>query len=387
MAGRDRLALAFDDERAVANAGLVLVSTLAERLGIEQVVDETLELGERPGAARPGRKLLTLVMSALVGGDSIEAADVLRCGETQRVLGHRVMAPSTLGTFLRSFTFGHVRQLDRAFETIVGRAWAAGAGPGAAPLTSDLDSTIVEVAGHAKQGAGFGYTKRRGYHPILATRSDSGEVLHARMRTGSAQSQRGAERFVRELVQRLRRLGARGPLLVRADSGFWSNKTIAALEQHDVRYSIGVTQHQSVRRAIERIPEQRWQALDDYPPEGSPRSPRAHSADADWSSAAHGWSAPRQSCFPTGATTPSSPTGPSRSPRSRPSIAATRRSSSRSATSRKAPDSTTRPPAASSPTPPGCSSAASRTTSPAGSQAWACRRMARSSCRRSAAAT
>jgi hypothetical protein len=95
--GVERLVLAFDDERAVANAGLVLASTLAERLGIEQVVDETLELGERAGAARPGRKLLTLVISALVGGDSIEAADVLRCGETQRVLGHRVMAPRRWG--------------------------------------------------------------------------------------------------------------------------------------------------------------------------------------------------------------------------------------------------------------------------------------------------
>ncbi len=266
--GLDRLALAFDDERAVANAGLVLAGTLADRLGIEQLLDETLDLGERPGAARPGRKLLTLVCSALVGGDSIDDADVLRCGETQRVLGHRVMAPSTLGTFLRSFTFGHVRQLDRAFETIVGRAWSAGAGPGSGPLTIDLDSTIVEVAGQAKQGAGFGYTKRRGYHPILATRADTGEVLHARMRKGSAQSQRGAERFVRELVQRVRRLGASGPLLVRADSGFWSNKTIAALEQHDVRYSIGVTQQESVRRAIESIPEQSWRRLDDYPPEG-----------------------------------------------------------------------------------------------------------------------
>jgi len=266
--GLDRLALAFDDERAVANAGLVLVSTLTGRLGIEQVMDEMLDLGERPGAARPGRKLLTLVCSALVGGDSIDDAGVLRSGETERVLGHRVMAPSTLGTFLRSFSFGHVRQLDRAFETIVGRAWAAGAGPGSEPLTIDLDSTIVEVAGHAKQGASFGYTKRRGYHPILATRADTGEVLHARMRKGSAQSQRGAERFVRELVKRVRRLGASGPLLIRADSGFWSNKTIAALEQHDVRYSIGVTQHESVRQAIERIPEQAWRPLDDYPPEG-----------------------------------------------------------------------------------------------------------------------
>ena len=266
--GLDRLALAFDDERAVANAGLVLASTLAGRLGIEQVVDETLELGERAGAARPGRKLLTLVCSALVGGDSIEDADVLRCGETERVLGHRVMAPSTLGTFLRSFTFGHVRQLDRVFETILGRAWAAGAGPGAEPLTIDLDSTIIEVAGHAKQGAGFGYTKRRGYHPILATRADTGEVLHARMRKGSASTQRGAERFLCELVARVRRLGASGPLRVRADSGFWSYKTIEALERHGVRYSIGVTQQAHVRAAIEQIAGAAWQPLAGYPAAG-----------------------------------------------------------------------------------------------------------------------
>ena len=267
--GFDRLALAFDDERAVANAGLVLASTLVDRLGIEQVVDETLDLGERPGAARPGRKLLTLVYSTLVGGDSIDDADVLRCGETERVLGHRVIAPSTLGTFLRSFTFGHVRQLDRVFETIVGRAWAAGAGPGSEPLTIDLDSTIVEVAGRQKQGASFGYTKRRGYHPLLATRADTGEVLHARMRKGSAGSGRGAERFVCELVARVRRLGASGPLTVRADSGFWSYKTIEALERHGIRYSIGVSQHQSVRKAIEQIPEQTWLPLADYPPDGT----------------------------------------------------------------------------------------------------------------------
>ncbi len=273
--GLDRLVSVFDDERVVANSGLVLASTLAGRLEIEQIVEEVVDLGERPGAARPGRTLLTFVLSALVGGDSIDDADVLRCGETRRVLGQRVLAPSTLGTFLRSFTFGHVRQLDRAFETILGRAWAAGAGPGAEPLTIDLDSTIVEVAGHAKQGAGFGYTKRRGYHPLLATRADTGEVLHARMRKGSASTQRGAERFVRELVPRLRRLGASGLLSVRADSGFWSYKTIQALERHGVRYSIGVTQQAHVREAIELIPEQAWQPLG-LPGRGDRRDRRGH---------------------------------------------------------------------------------------------------------------
>jgi len=124
------------------------------------------------------------------------------------VLGHRVMAPSTLGTFLRSFTFGHVRQLDRVAETVMGRAWAAGAGPGNQPMTMDVDSTICEVRGHHKGGAAYGYTRQLGYHPLLATRADTGEVLHVRQRTGRAASGRGAERFVNELAGRVRRARA-----------------------------------------------------------------------------------------------------------------------------------------------------------------------------------
>ena len=115
------------------------------------------------------------------------------------------MAPSTLGTFLRAFTFGHVRQLDRVIGETIRRAWALGAGPGDAPLTIDVDSTICEVHGKAKQGAAYGYTKVLGYHPLLATRADTGEVLHARLRKGPANTQRGARRFVDELVARVRR--------------------------------------------------------------------------------------------------------------------------------------------------------------------------------------
>jgi hypothetical protein len=124
----DGLAVAFDDDHAVANAGLLLPATLAERLGIEAVVDQLVDLGTRPGHHRPGRKVLTLVHALVAGGDCIDDADVLRTGATEAVLGHRVMAPSTLGTFLRSFTFGHIRQLDRVAETMMGRAWAAGGG-------------------------------------------------------------------------------------------------------------------------------------------------------------------------------------------------------------------------------------------------------------------
>ena len=126
----DRVDVAFDDERAVASAGLLLPATLAERLGIEQVTDELVGLGDRPGAARPGRKLLTLVHAMVAGGDCIDDVELLRCGSTASVLGHRVMAASTVGTWLRGFTFGHVRQLDKVTGEVLSRAWAAGAGPG-----------------------------------------------------------------------------------------------------------------------------------------------------------------------------------------------------------------------------------------------------------------
>jgi hypothetical protein len=176
----DQLDIAFDDTHAIANAGLLLPATLAERLGIEQTADAVIDLGGRAGAYRPGCKLLTLVHTMIAGGDCIDDADLLRCGQTASVLGHRVMAPSTLGTFLRSFSFGHVRQLDRLTEQILTRAWAAGAGPGDGPMTIDLDSTVCEVHGYHKQGAAYGYTHTRGYHPLVATHAETGEVLHAR---------------------------------------------------------------------------------------------------------------------------------------------------------------------------------------------------------------
>src|SRR6266487_823097 len=173
----DRTEITFDDDHAVANAGLVLTATLSDRLGLEALVEETVDLGDRAAAARPGRKVMTLVASILAGGDSTDDADVLRSGATQQVLAHRVMAPSTLGTFLRSFTFGHVRQLDKVAEAALGRAWMAGAGPGDEPMTIDLDSTICEVHGHHKGGAAYGHTRVLGLHPLFATRADTGEVL------------------------------------------------------------------------------------------------------------------------------------------------------------------------------------------------------------------
>ena len=268
-----RLKVVFDDDHAVANAGLALSGILTQRLGVEETADAMIDLGDRRGGFRPGRKILTLLHAMMVGGDCIDDVDVLRCGSTQEVLGHRVMAPSTIGTFLRSFTFGHVRQLDRLFSTILERAWAAGAGPGNEPMTIDLDSTICEVHGYHKGGAGYGYTKVLGYHPLLATRADSGEILGVRQRKGSANTARGAQRFIEELIARVRRAGASGALTLRADSGFFSWKTIATLKAKDVTFSITVPKNSGVTRAIEGIDDQAWSAI------GYPDGGQAHVAE------------------------------------------------------------------------------------------------------------
>lgn len=265
--GLDRLRVAFDDRRAVSDAGIVLVATLAERLGIAAMAERFVRLGDRVGAANVGRKVMTLIYAMVLGADCIDDCDVLRSGRLSALLG-RVAAPSTLGTFLRAFTFGHVRQLDRLLAEALKRAWAAGAGPGSGRLVVDVDSFIGEVHGYHKQGAGFGYTRQRGYHPLVATRADSGEVLHIRLRKGSAASPRGVLRFAEELIARVARAGATGQKLLRADSAFWNKKLIARLQRAGWRYSISVRMQFWVPAAIAQIPETAWRTLEDYPPEG-----------------------------------------------------------------------------------------------------------------------
>ena len=139
----DRIRIVFDEHRLLAIAGL---ATLAQHLGLSQLVEQHLDLGDAPGRANTGDKVLTLVASALAGGDCIDDADVLRTGGTAGAIGCVVKAPSTLGTFLRSFRWGHVRQLDRVSRELLSRAWAAVAGPGDGPLTIDLNSTICETS-------------------------------------------------------------------------------------------------------------------------------------------------------------------------------------------------------------------------------------------------
>ena len=255
----DRIQIAFDDHRLVVNAGLLLAVTLAQHLGLGELVDNHVDLGDAPGRANPGDQMLTLVASALAGGDCIDDADVLRTGRTAGALGCVVKAPSTLGTFLRSFRWGHVRQLDRVGWELLARAWAAGAGPGDGPLTIDLDSTICETYGLAKEGArDHGYTGQRGYHPLLAVAAGTGDVLMARLRKGRANTARGAAHFLRETVGRVRCAGTGGQLTVRADSGFYTHDVVAVCRKTKVRFSITVRLHQSLRNIIEAIPEEDW---------------------------------------------------------------------------------------------------------------------------------
>ena len=207
----DAVAVTFDDERLVADAGLILPATLAQHLGLRALFDDHVDLGDAVGHANVGHKAMTLIHSALAGGDSIDDADALRAGSTQAVLGHAVLAPSTLGTFLRSFTWGHARQLDKVSALLLGRAFAAGAGPGGDPVTIDVDSSICETYGLKKQGGTkFTYNHVRGYHPLFAVMAGTGDVVHCRPRGGNAHSGRGAAGFLTETFNRVRAAGANG---------------------------------------------------------------------------------------------------------------------------------------------------------------------------------
>jgi hypothetical protein len=260
--GLDGLGVEFDDERVVCDAGVMLVATLAQRLGVEALADRLVRLrGDRPGAAHTGRKVMALLFAMVLGADSIDDTGVLRAGRTRRLLGGWIPAPSTLGTFLRAFTFGHVRQLDRLLAESLQRAWKAGAGPGDGRLVIDVDSFVGEVCGYLKQGAAYGYTRVFGYHPILAIRADTREALHIRLRKGSANTQKGIKRFCEELIARVERAGATGTKLLRADSGFWNTKVFELLEKAGWQYSIGVRNIKNVKAAVEAIPENAWQSI------------------------------------------------------------------------------------------------------------------------------
>jgi len=255
-----RVSVSFDETNLVPNAGLLPAAILGQRLDLAGLVDRRLRLARH--GANSGAKALSVIGSMLVGGDSIDDVAVLRAGAAS-ALFDGTRAPSTVGSWLRAYKWSNVRQLDAVSRELLARLWAAGAGPAdlAGPLTIDLDSTIVQVHGRAKQGAAFGYTKVRGYHPQLATCAQTGQVLMSRLRGGSAGAARGAASFLTETVSRVRGAGATGQLTVRADSAFYSKTVLATAAKFGVRFSITARQDKRVRAAIEKIDQDAWQPI------------------------------------------------------------------------------------------------------------------------------
>ena len=254
----------FDDPNLVSCAGLVPVWELAQRAGLDELVTEHVRLPGPAGACAAG-KVGSVVAGMLAGADSIEDLRLLRHGALPRLLpGSR--APSTLGTFLRSFTFGHVRQLDavarRLLIALSARAPLLSAGE---VVYVDVDDTVRQTYGYAKQGAGRGYTGVKGLNALLVTVSTGVSaplIVSARLRRGSTGSSRGAGPLLTEALGTVAAMtggpARDGVRVLRADSAFYSREVVAACRRAGTHFSIAVRQDPAVRRAIASIPEQAW---------------------------------------------------------------------------------------------------------------------------------
>jgi hypothetical protein len=269
----------FDDPNLVSSVGLVPALVLAESAGLRSLADQHLSVPTDKGA-NPGLKVASLVAGMVAGADSIDDMALLRHGGMGRIFT-RAYAPSTLGSFLRAFTFGHVRQLDavasRFLVALTGRTRLVGipataaaepdapdSGSGYALL--DVDDTVVEVHGHAKQGAGFGYSRVRGLNALLATLATSASapvIVAQRLRKGSCASPRGATRLVADAVGQARRLLDPGsPILVRADSAFYGRGPVLAALAAGAEVSITRRMDTAVKAAIAAIDDCAWTPIE-----------------------------------------------------------------------------------------------------------------------------
>jgi hypothetical protein len=254
----------FDDPNLVSCAGLVPVLELADRAGLPRLVAEHLTL-TRLGGANPQVKVPALVAGMVAGADSIDDMGLLRHGALGRLMAG-VRAPSTLGTFLRSFTFGHVRQLDAvAARLLAGLADCTPVLAGADELAYiDVDDTVRQTYGYAKQGAGRGYTGVKGLNALIATVSTPSAapvIAAARLRKGSTNSAKGAARLVADALVTAKAAGASGVRVLRADSAFYRHDVIAACRRHKTRFSITPRQDPAVRKAISTIDAGAWTTI------------------------------------------------------------------------------------------------------------------------------
>jgi hypothetical protein len=262
----------FDDDHLVSCAGLVPVMTLAEQTGLSRLVDEKVHIAVPQivsGAANPAPKLATVVAGMCVGADSIDDIDVVRSGG-MKTLFDGVYAPSTVGTLLREFTFGHVRQLESVLrEHLVALCERVDLLPGAGErVFIDIDSLLRPVYGHAKQGASYGHTKiagkqvlRKGLSPLATTISTAGSapvIAGMRLRAGRANSGKGAGRMVAQAIGTARAVGTSGPILVRGDSAYGSRTVVRACLRGGAQFSLVMTRNTAIEKAIAAIDEHAW---------------------------------------------------------------------------------------------------------------------------------
>jgi hypothetical protein len=254
----------FDDPNLVSCAGLAPVLLLAERAGLQELVARHVSIG-KPGGGNAGLKVPALVAGMVAGADSIDDMGLLRHGGMDRLFAG-VRAPSTLGTFLRAFTFGHVRQLDAvAARLLVNLAGQAPLLTAAAELVYvDVDDTVRQTYGHAKQGAGHGYTGVKGLNALIATVSTAASapvIVGTRLRKGATNSAKGAARLVADALITAKAAGASGLRVLRADSAFYNHDVIAAASRQKAWFSITARQDSAVRKAIATIDAGAWTTI------------------------------------------------------------------------------------------------------------------------------
>src|SRR3954467_7914230 len=267
--GSSALLATFDDPNLVSVGGLVPVVALAQSCRLGELVGEKLTLRSK-GGGNAALKVPALVAGMVAGADSIDDMDLLRHGGMDRLFAG-IRAPSTLGTFLRSFTFGHVRQLDSvAAAVLTALAAAAPLLPGAGQVTYlDLEDTMRQTHGYAKQGAGYGYTKVKGLNALLATictPTAAPVIAASRLRKGAVNSARGAGKLVAEALSTARACDAGGPdrsglVLARADSAFYCHDVVAAARRGGARFSITARMNPAVKRAVASIGQDAWSPI------------------------------------------------------------------------------------------------------------------------------
>src|SRR5215213_8457337 len=274
----------FDDDNLVSCAGLVPVMTLAERTGLSDLLAQNVYIAApriKSGSANPAPKLATLIAAMCAGADCIDDVDVLRSGGMQTLFGG-VYAPSTLGTLLREFTFGHARQLESVLAGhLAALCERVDLLPGAAERAFvDIDSLLRPVYGHAKQGASYGHTKiagkqilRKGLSPLATTISTdlaAPVIAGLRLRAGKTGSAKGAGRMVAQAISTARAAGASGQILVRGDSAYGNRAVVRTCLRAGVRFSLVMIRNPAVERALAAIDESAWTPVS-YP--GAVRDP------------------------------------------------------------------------------------------------------------------